>query len=105
MKLPESPNIGPSAGASVSPAKASAGTAPAGSTGKEAPKLVRVADTLDIGPAPKPAPQEVKLAKREVEADYRILKSIINRQIKAGDYPPLESVDRLAKMMTAGTGR
>lgn len=76
-----------------------------GSPSNGGPRPIKVADTIALGPAPNPAPHEVKLAKREVEADYQILKSIIHRQIKSGDYPPLETVDKLAKMMTAGTGR
>jgi len=75
------------------------------SGGNRPSKTIQVKDQVTLGPKPNPAPQEVKLAQREVEADYRILKAIINRQIKSGDYPPLETVDKLAKMMTAGTGR
>jgi hypothetical protein len=105
MKLPEVPNIGPKSGAAEPQVKASTGAAPAAASGKASTKNLQVADKVAIGPSPKPAAQDVKLVKREVEADYRILKSIIHRQLKSGEYPPLENVDKLAKMMTAGLGR
>lgn len=105
MKLPELPNIGPTAVKAAPQAMASAEALGPATPGRDAPKQVSVVDRVTLGPSPNPTPHEIKLAKREVEADYRILKAIIHRQINSGDYPPLETVDKLAKMMTAGTGR
>lgn len=67
----------------------------------EAASTRAASDTLSLASKPKVDPEDIRKATEKAEADYKRLREIMQRTMISGSYPPLDTIERLARMIAA----